>query len=358
MLKPLSVCYDESVVVIEKLQDLPPTAKAFINMRDVLGQRGVKWTSYCRVQSKKYAQGRAAVKGKQGDDLQIKPGMFAHIGKVVSGLQATGNYRGQPVIIETKVGVSKASSGYLYQFGEMEPATCISSEQTIKRILNKIDNFEGEQSGPDKEAKKEMSLGARARRQAKRNATTQRKNDELLRRTGFPEATYQRKDPKDYRMESKHPQDFHKLAAELCAPKGVNEDDAADNETGGSAVDQGVDPADNWFGEVFKEKLDPKQYERFVKLMTRHDNLIDSMSSKVVDGWFESGGPLHVFTDFIRSEQDLQNRLNEPWEYTEGSGEYEEDQEEGSDDLTPKEKRLAKIVDQVLEIIGPLGSEE
>lgn len=120
MLRPLSFRYDNTVKVTEQLDDLPPNAKSFVNMRDVLAKQGVEWTSYARVQSRKLAG-----KGMSG-------------AYVVSGLQATGNYKGQPVIIETKVGVRKNAAGYLYQFGEMEPATCVKSEQVIQRIQNKI----------------------------------------------------------------------------------------------------------------------------------------------------------------------------------------------------------------------------
>lgn len=179
----------------------------------------------------------------------------------------------------------------------------------------------------------DAGFAQRIRRQAKRGETMRGKQDDQLRKTG---------------VKVDHPQDFHALAAKQLA--GMNEDDAADNETGES---RGFDPADNWFGEVFKEKLDPKQYANFVRLMTQHDNLIESMDSILVDKWFESGGPLHTYADFIQSERDLQTIFNswgEDWD--EDSGEPE------PPELTPKELRLQKIVDQVLEIIGPLGSEE
>ncbi len=171
MVKPLSVVYDSSIKVIEQLDELPPAAKSFRNMCDVLGQRGVKWTSYARVQS------------------QNLRGSGSSGWKVISGLQATGNYKGQPVVIETKVGVRKDSSGYMYQFGSDPSATTTSSGQTIQRILNKIDRFEGKQSTGS-------GLAQRIKRQAKRGETTRNKQDELLRKTGV-----------------KHPQDFHSLAA-------------------------------------------------------------------------------------------------------------------------------------------------
>jgi len=96
----LSKWYDGSVHRTEHLDELPPRAKRFRGAVGTLRREGVEWLQFSRLR------------------ITITPKVAFPTFFVRTGLQAVGVYGPDTgVVLETKVGVDKAASGYLVWVG-------------------------------------------------------------------------------------------------------------------------------------------------------------------------------------------------------------------------------------------------
>jgi len=91
----LSHRYSSDVHRAEKLEQIPSRAPSFTRIVEELQEDGVKWKEFWQ--------------------LKVPPNVPERWSLAASGLQAVGELGDLVVIVESKVGVGRASAGYLYQ---------------------------------------------------------------------------------------------------------------------------------------------------------------------------------------------------------------------------------------------------